>query len=403
MARSKPSLGAGRGHWIGIVVLVLIGMALGMLLHDELLDLLPSGAAEREASESPKKDKKFIAVDSGIAAALGIETATASPADLATEIRAVGTVGFNDTKVARLAVRVTGTVRQVLKNIGDTVTAGEILAIIDSRDIADARSAYLAARDKLVLAERTLRRLTELLQGGGGAQKDVLNARREFNQAQIDLRNVTQTLLAMGQREADLERLEINRGDLGRYDVVAPFAGEVLEKRIFVGELLPQDREVFVIADFDVVWVSLRIAPELLREVGVGTPARISSTVGPSAEAEIAYVAPVITEETRSVRVRVDLENPEHRWRPGMAVDALIAGPPAPAAVTVPSDAIQVVEGKPSVFLPVPGGFRQQPVTLGRSNGKVTEILKGLSAGGKVASGQTMSLKSELEKGGDED
>lgn len=404
MGLGKQPLRVDGVRWGAIVFFLLAGVVLGTLLHDSLLSVLRSSGGEREGDETAAKtDKRLVAVDPGIAAALGIEIATAAPADLATEFQVVGTVGFNDTKMARLAVRVTGTVREVRKSIGDTATPGEVLAVLDSRDIADAKSAYLAAKDKLALTERTLRRQEELLSGKATSEKDVLSARREFNQARIDLRNATQNLFTLGLHEADLDKLEIDHGDLSRYDVVAPFAGEVLEKHIFVGELLPQDREVFVMADLDVVWANLRIGPESVKDVYIGTPARITSSTGLNAAAKVTYVAPVISGETRSVWARVDLPNPDHRWRPGMTVDAIIEGPSARAAVVVPNEAVQIIAGKPSVFLPVEGGFRMQPVKLGRSNAKVTEILKGLAVGDKVASGETFALKSELEKGADDD
>ncbi|MBN9086301.1 MAG: efflux RND transporter periplasmic adaptor subunit [Reyranella sp.] len=348
------------------------------------------------------KDKKLVSVDSGIAKTLGIEIGTAGPATLATEFTVVGSVGFDDTKVARIAVRVSGTVRQVDKSIGDKVAAGDVLAVIHSRDIADAKAMYLAAKDKLALAEKTLRRQQELVRGGGGTEKDILLAQRELNQAQIDLRNATQALLTLGLSRADLDKLDVEHADLARYEIVSPFAGEVLEKQIFTGELLPANRDVFVVADLDVVWVNLRIGPELLAEAQVGKPVEIVSSTGLKAQAPITYLAPMISEGTRSVRARVDLVNPEHRWRPGMVVDARIPGPSAAVAIAVPNDAVQVVGGKPSVFVAVKSGFRLREVKVGRTDGKSTEIVKGLTAGEKIATGETFALKSQLENTGDD-
>jgi cobalt-zinc-cadmium efflux system membrane fusion protein len=135
---------ADRKRLIGIVCLLLLGAAIGLLLQGSLAGMLSPSVDDWRTEATPRKDKKLIVVDSGIATALGIQTATAGPANLATESRVVGTVAFDDTKMARLAVRVSGTVRQVSKNIGDNVMPGEVLAVLDSRDIADAKSTYLA-------------------------------------------------------------------------------------------------------------------------------------------------------------------------------------------------------------------------------------------------------------------
>lgn len=400
MVIDTRSFAARQVRWIGVVCFVLVGVGAGLLLHDPLFG---GSSPEREGSEkAPAKDKKLVAVDPDIAKALGIGIGTAVPATLSTEFTVVGSVGFDDTKVARIAVRVSGTVRQVQKSIGDKVIAGDVLAVVDSRDIADAKSAYLAAKDKLALATKTMRREKDLFTIKGTAEKDLLVALRDFNQAQIDLRNAAQNLFTLGLSRGDLDKLDVGQGDLARYEIVSPFAGEVLEKQIFTGELLPPNRDVFVVADLDVVWVNLRVGPELLTEVQAGTPVEIVASTGLKARAPITYLAPMISEGTRSVRARVDLANPNHLWRPGMVVDARIPGPAASVAVAVPNGAVQIVDGKPSVFVPVKSGFRLREVKLGRSDGKSTEIVKGLAAGERIATGETFALKGELENTGDD-
>jgi len=394
-----------------VLTLLLVGLAAGAFFEKPLSRLLPQRASEsRElegerketAKSAAKRDKRLIAVDSDIAKLLGVEIATAESGILRTEIAVTGTIGFNEDRLARIVPRVAGTVRQVLKNVGDRVAPGEPLAILDSKEVADARSTYLAAKDKLSFAETTFGREDELFKKRVSSEQDLINARRDLTQARSEMRMATQNLLTMGLREADLRRLEAAPDDFSRYDIVAPFAGEVVEKRLFTGEFLPPDREVFVVADLDVVWVRLQVGVDRLRDVAIGYAVRIVGNDGASAESTIGYLAPVISNETRAAPARVDLPNPERQWRPGAVVQALIEGPAEPAAAIVASDAIQTVDGQPSVFLPVEDGFRLQAVKLGRSNGKVTEILKGVKAGDKVATGQTFALKSELEKGGED-
>jgi cobalt-zinc-cadmium efflux system membrane fusion protein len=389
-----------RGH-IGAALLLIIGLAGGVLLQPLVASV---GHETSKEPSKPQKDKKLVSVDPGIAIALGIEIATAGPSRLVTEVRAVGMVGFNEPKLAHLAARVSGSVRQVLKSVGDTVVAGEVLAILDSKEIAEAKAAYLAAKEKLSLAEVTFRRLSELVRIQAAAEKEFLNARQELNQARIDVRATTQKLLSVGLTQADLDQIGTGPDDLSRFDIKAPFAGEVLEKQAFVGEFVPQDREVFAMADFDLVWINLKMVPEKLKDMKIGTPVRIVGSQGLAADAKIDYIAPVVSGETRTVRARVTLANPEHRWRPGSVVEAVIEVESEQAGVTVPNEALQTVDGRLSVFLPVQDGFRLQPVKAGRSDAKHTEIIKGVTTGAKIATGQTFVLKAELEKGsGDDD
>lgn len=388
-------------HLIGAGLFLLLGLAGGVMLQPLVANL---GHETSKEPSRPQKDKRLVSVDPGIASALGIEIATAGPSRLIAEVRAVGTVGFNEPKLARLAARVSGSVRQVLKSVGDTVVADEVLAILDSKEIAEAKAAYLAAREKLSLAETTFRRLSELVRIQGAADKDFLNARQELNQARIDARATTQKLLSVGLTQADLDQIGTGPDDLSRFEIKAPFAGEVLEKQAFVGEFVPQDREVFAMADLDLVWINLKVVPEKLKDVTVGKPVKIIGSQGLVADAKIDYIAPVVAGETRTVRVRVTLANPQHRWRPGIVVEAVVEGQSEQAGVTVPNEALQTVDGRLSVFLPVSDGFRLQRVKVGRSDARHTEIIKGVAAGDKIATGQTFALKAELEKSaGDDD
>jgi cobalt-zinc-cadmium efflux system membrane fusion protein len=292
-------------HRIAALALLLIGVAAGALLREPLSRLLAhavgEGPRDNDAAKVSrqarfKKDKRLVAVSADIAAALGIDIATAEPGALPTEVRVVGTVGFNEDKLARIVPRVPGTVRQVLKRVGDHVAPGEALAIVDSKEIADARSNYLAAKERLSLAQTSFSREDELFKKQVSSAQDLVVARRELTQTRNEMRIATQTLLSAGLQDGDLKRLEDGPADLSRFDVLAPFAGEVVEKRIFVGEFLPQDREIFVMADLDVVWVSLQVSSDKLKDVAVGHSVSIMANDGLAAEAKIDYAAPVISD-----------------------------------------------------------------------------------------------------------
>ena len=245
----------------GVLFLLLIGATAGALLQKPLARLLPAPVGQsaelrsddkggsEEKDQHRSKDKRMISVDPDIAKLLGIEIATAEPGVMPTEVQVTGTIGFNEDKLARIVPRAAGVVRRVLKNVGDQAKAGEVLATLDSKDVAEAKAVYLAAKDKLSLAETTFNREDMLFNRGVSSEQDRINAQRALAQARSDMRSATQSVLTLGFRDADLERLAIEPIDLSRVDIMAPFAGEVIEKHIFTGEYLPQDREVFAVAD----------------------------------------------------------------------------------------------------------------------------------------------------------
>ena len=86
------------------------------------------------------------------------------------------------------------------------------------------------------------------------------------------------------------------------------------------------------------------------------------------------YVAPVLLEDTRTAVTRVELPNPDGRWRPGLFVTATISAGENAASVLIPKSAIQTIEGKPTVFVQTEEGFEARPVTLGPSNDTHVEV-----------------------------
>jgi cobalt-zinc-cadmium efflux system membrane fusion protein len=112
----------------------------------------------------------------------------------------------------------------------------------------------------------------------------------------------------------------------------------------------------------------------------------------------VAYVGSLIGEQTRTAKARVSLANPNMAWRPGLFVNVEVVSGQTEAAVAVAADAVQTIENKPTIFLSVPGGFVAQEVSLGRSDGRVVEVTKGIQAGASYASTNSFILKSDLGK-----
>jgi cobalt-zinc-cadmium efflux system membrane fusion protein len=136
-----------------------------------------------------------------------------------------------------------------------------------------------------------------------------------------------------------------------------------------------------------------------LNAVRVGVKAIVRATAfDAKATGTIAYVGSLLGEQTRTAKARVALANPEMAWRPGLFVNVEIVSDEKEVPVAVKIDAVQTVNDKPTVFVRVPGGFLAQQVTLGRSDGKVVEIVKGLRADTPYAAAGSFIVKSEQGK-----
>ena len=332
---------------------------------------------------------------------LGIEVATAGPGKLAVYVTLPGHVALNADRRADIVPRVSGAIQQVMKQLGDRVRAGEVMAVIDSRELADLKSAYLNARDRVPLAEVTFRREEDLWKKKISPEQEYLEAKRALTEARIELRAAAQKLRALGFSEADLNRLPAQAdGTFTRYPITAPFDGTVIEKHVTLGEVVKDDTVAYVIADLRSVWVNVSVYAKDLALVRQGQPVSIAAGDGiPDAQGSIAYVAPVVDEQTRTALARAVLPNPDGAWRPGLFVTAMIEVGATDVPLLIPKEAVQTVEGKATVFVQTPEGFEARPVTLGRANETYVEVLSGLEPGERYAASETFILKAELGKG----
>jgi cobalt-zinc-cadmium efflux system membrane fusion protein len=332
---------------------------------------------------------------------LGIEVAVVRPGSLHTSRTLPGIIALNADRRVHIVSRVPGIVQEIRKNLGDPVQAGEIMAVVDSRELADIKAAYLAARERFSLADTTLVREKDLWEKRISPEQDYLTAKQAMAEARIELQVATQKLRALGFSEAFVQQLSGRpNAPLTRYEVVAPLAGTVIDKHIAVGELLKDDTEAFVVADLSTVWVDLNVPPRDLSLVRKGQRVTVmADSTARAAEGTVSYIGPMVSEESRTVVTRVVLPNPDGRWRPGLFITATLTVDDTTVPVLIPKTALQTIDGKPTVFVHTPEGFTPRPVSLGRANETHVEITAGLQAGERYATTETFILKADLGKG----
>jgi cobalt-zinc-cadmium efflux system membrane fusion protein len=331
----------------------------------------------------------------------GIEVAVAASGQLNTSLDLPGAVAANGDRLAHVVPHLAGVVREVRKNLGDSVKQGELMAVIESRALADAKAEYLAATEKVQLARAKFSREERLWQKKISAEQEYLDARQSLAEARIAVRSAEQKLHALGFSDAYLKDLPRHHDmSYTRYEVVAPFNGTVIDKHITLGEVLKEDAAAFVVADLTTVWINLNVYQKDLPLIQKGQKAIISAGFGiPDAEGAIRYVAPIIKEETRTTLARVILPNPEGLWRPGTFVTAKVAVDASTAPIVIPKSALQNMDEKPVIFVQDEDGFETRAVTTGRATEDVVEIISGLSNGDRYVSKGSFTLKAQLSKG----
>ncbi len=330
----------------------------------------------------------------------GIEVATAGPGKLEQTATLPGEVQLNADRVAHIVPRVTGMVREVRKNLGDTVTPGEVLAILDSRELADAKASDLAASSRHELAEANLKRIEKLFSQKIAPEEELLRARQMLAEMDIEHRTAEAKLHALGLSEDQVASLHREKDtDFSRYEIRAPFACTVIEKHLTLGEVVNPEKTCFVLADLSDVWVQVTVYPQDVPYITLGTSVDIRAAGNTAAQrGRVEYVSPRIDEATRTGQARVVLSNPDRRWLPGMFVFADVAVSTADAAIVVPGSALQTIDNQLVVFVTERDGFEKRVVTVGRRSDRQVEILSGLSAGDQYVASGSFILKAEFGK-----
>ncbi len=369
----------------------------------------PASAEGRDA------DKKQQETDSGVVklasdqiAAAGIDVAEVGKGAVARRIVVPGTITIHADRIARISVKLSATVAELRKKIGDSVARDEVLAVLESREVADAKSDYLAARLTNELQQDLFQRDKALWDSRVASEQQFIRSRNQAAQAKMKLDIARQKLIALGVDDQEITGLPtLAERLLPRQDVRSPIAGRVVERKVDLGTAVGRDNletELFVVADLDRVWVDLAVSPTDLPSIKEGQAVVIASrSVPQKAEGRVIFISPLLDKETRTARVVAEIDNANGRWRPGSFVSATLATDERPAAIVVPAAAVQSIGGEKVVFRRTPEGFQKRPIVTGRSDERWTEVTGGLQAGEPIAVSNTFLLKSELMKGAGED
>lgn len=322
--------------------------------------------------------------------ASGLETVAVRPGSLSHQISVPGRITADADRMAQIVPKVSGIVAEAKKNLGDTVRKGEVLALIESREMAEAAAEYQAASRAADLARTTYNREKTLWEKKITAEQDYLSAKNAWQEAQIRLDLGKQKMQTLG-GIAD-------KGKPSRYhELKSPLDGLVVERNLTLGAFVDTSHKAFTVADLSVLWVEIAIAPDDLPNVKEGQEAFIEGN-GKQGAGKLIFISPVINTDTRSAKAIIELENPDDKWRSGDYANASIVTNTQEAGMLVPVDAVQMIEGKPFVFAKTDGGFEKRPVITGKKDSRYIEISSGLTQGEQIAIGNTFVLKAEAGK-----
>jgi cobalt-zinc-cadmium efflux system membrane fusion protein len=316
----------------------------------------------------------------------GIVVEAIQPQKVADQLVLTANITANQDRIAHVAPQVDGRLIKVTANLGDRVNPGQPLAVIDSIQMGDARAEYRRAQSELRLAEATFQRVDRLYKEEVVPQRQWLDAKSAFERAQSS-------------GVASTEKLRILGGlpDTGAstFVITAPFAGVVIKKDAVLGELAKPDTSLFTVADLSTVWIEADVAEKDLEKLALGAPVTIAIGAFPndSFTGRVSYIANAFDRQTRTVKARIEVPNPNGRLRIDMFARATVDLASAHEALVLPQDAVLLVQDQAVVYVATDDGFELRPVELGeRLKGRVV-VTAGLKAGERVVTAGAYALK----------
>ncbi len=362
---------------------------------------------ERRDNEQGHDDRQegIVVLQPEAAAHIDIRTALVESRPLDAVLSTTGRVDFNENRLAHVSPRVRGRVHEVRALLGQSVRAGEVLLVVDSIELGQAKSEYLQAKAQLDLTRRTLEREKGLLSDKITSEQAVLEARAANQQALAAFQAAAERLKLLGLSDEDIDRVHYNDPSAPLFSLRSPIDGTVIEKRASLGDMLRPDKGPYTVADLTTLWIWIDVYERNLAGVHLDDDVEVTVSAYParSFKGKVTYIRSEVDPDTRTARARITVENPHGHLKPGMFASITVTDPHRPAGDTkslvVPTSAVQRYGAQSVAFVEIGRNrYQLRVLTLGRRAAGFIEVRNGLAAGESVVTEGAFILKSEAAK-----
>ena len=324
-----------------------------------------------------------VVLTAGQITEFGVTFGTVEMHMLETEVRAVGTVTFDETRIAQIAPKFGGFVERLyLAYTGQPVRRGQPVLEIYSPEL-------VAAQHELLVARRLDRTMDDSkVPGVPAGASDLLGAARR----RLQLWDVSEAQIEEVLRSGRVQRT---------ITVYSPASGVVVEKKVVSGQATTPGEALYTIADLSEVWIDVEVreADAASLRVGAGADVEFTGLPGRPFKGRVEYVYPTLQEATRTIRARVSVANTGGVLKPGMFATVVVRTPTR-RALTVPSSAVLRTGERNVVFVEMgQGRLMPHDVEIGLVAGDFTEILAGVEPGQRVVTSAQFLLDSESNLG----
>ncbi|PRC95084.1 efflux RND transporter periplasmic adaptor subunit [Solimicrobium silvestre] len=294
-------------------------------------------------------------------------------------ISAPGVVEADPTKLVKITPPLAGRIIKINKMLGDTVKTGDTLFTLDSAELSGAQSEAAKAHSQLQLAYKSLQRQQVLAAAEIIAHKDLEQSESDYEQAKSEAERTTAHLTQLGAKPGNSSQRT--------YDLRSPIAGRVIEMNGSQGAFWNDINEsILTVADLSTVWMSASVSEQDIASVFVGQKATIilNAYTGQSFEGVVRYVGEVLDPDTRSIKVRVAIDNKDTKFLPGMFAKVVFSGQKHKALVVPPSALVQSGLYTRVFVEKAPFTYEPRVIKTGATLGSHIEVVSGLTAGERI-------------------
>jgi len=359
----------------------------------------PGAKAEQMTSYSSQANKSevarlFTVPEEQLA---HLQVAPVQTTRLTHTLRLSGNVSYNAFRTTPVITPVGGPVSRILVLPGEHVRQGQPLLEVSSPDYSQLRAAYLKARDAYRVADKNYARAQDLYAHSAIAERDLLLAESDRNQARADLDSSEQTLRILGIPKPDNLETVTSSPEI---PLLAPLAGEVVERLVSPGQIMQAGAtQAFTISDMSTVWVLANIYQSDLAEVKSGDAVSVQTESYPQEfHGRISYISPALDPNTRTLQARIVVDNPGEKLKKDMYVTVTVVAGTLQNALTVPDSAVlRDEQNQPYVYIATDSNkkneFGRRSVDIGESHDGRTQIRSGLVAGDRVVGDGSLFLQ----------
>ncbi len=385
-----------RRRWpLWLAALVAVAVAWAVFRRNPPLADQPGATSEDRSSTAESAGDSVVALDTTSERLAGIELITVGSTRVGV-LSANGTITYDGNHVSVVASRAEGRVVSIRTDLGQRVRQGDVLVIVESPEVGETRGTYGRAQAGIEVARRNYEREKRLYDQSISSQKELLEAEGEYRSAEAELNAALAKLKALGASPV---------GEGGTFGLASPVSGTVVERHATPGQIAGPSTDLLTVADLRHVWITVDVYEADFTRVKNGVPARVIPTaLRDTFPGKVTFAGGVVDSLTRTVKVRVEVENETRLLRPGMFAQVYIetaipAG--SDSSLVIPEIAVQEVDGRQVVFVPTggPGRYVAREVVLGpRAGSNLLTVVKGLRPGDRVVAQGAFQLKAELIK-----